>query len=133
MENAPRNDSQVDRQALAEQAMRCAATIIAELTDCRRRACRRNGCCGALVDSDCGPGSGHEQAGFGRIPCCVAGVDAEVADRFAEYSRVMLGLLVKMPGCDLRPARLLRTFGTSRPLADDAPSAGVASPKAAKP
>jgi hypothetical protein len=133
MENAPRNDSQVDRQALAEQAMRCAATIIAELTDCRRRACRRNGCCGALVDSDRGAGSGHEQAGFDPIPCCVAGVDAEVAGRFAEYSRVMLGLLVKMPGCDLRPARLLRTFGTSRPRADDAPPAGVASPKAPKP
>lgn len=133
MENAPRSGSQVDRQALAEQAMRCAATIIAELTDCRRRACRRNGCSGALVDCDRGAAAGHERAGFSLIPCCVAGVDAEVADRFAEYSRVMLGMLVKMPGYDLHPARLLRTFGTSPPRADDAPPAGVASPKAPKP
>ena len=91
---------------LAEAAMRQTATILGELMGCRRRACRRNGCCGVLVENDGGvvPRDGH--AGFAVIPPCILGIDKELAGVFAEQSRILLGLLVRNPDYKLHPARL---------------------------
>lgn len=106
MDAAPLIHDRTTEDRLAEAAMRQTATILGKLTACRRRACRRNGCCGVLVENDGGavPRDGH--AGFAVIPPCILGIDEELAGVFAEQTRILLGLLRKNPDYKLHPARL---------------------------
>lgn len=89
---------------LAERAMRQTATILRGLTTCRRRACRRNGCCGPLAESTRKPSSA--QGGFSHIPPCINGIDAELVAVFEEQSCILLALLGRNPDHKLHPARL---------------------------
>lgn len=98
--------SPVQTDALAECAMRRTATILRDLTTCRRRACRRNGCCGPLVENKESAVASSVQGGFSHTPICIVGVDAELTDVFLEQSRILLALLGGNPENKLHPARL---------------------------
>ncbi len=94
----------VQADMLAERAMRQTATILRDLTTCRRRACRRNGCCGPLAENTGKPS--RAQGGFSHVPPCIIGTDAELVAVFEEQSRILLALLDRNPDYKLHPARL---------------------------
>lgn len=96
--------SPVQTDLLAERAMRQTATILRDLTTCRRRSCRRNGCCGPLAEN--AGKSSRAQGGFSQIPPCITGIDAELVAVFEEQSRILLAFLGRNPDYKLHPARL---------------------------
>ncbi|MCJ8053568.1 hypothetical protein GB928_017025 [Shinella curvata] len=111
MDVMPPSHAQPPRDGLAERAMRQAATILSELTACRRRACRRNGCCGSLVENGRGVVPSGAAREFSHLPPCIVGIDAELASVFVEQSRILLAFLDKHPCYELHPARLRRAHG----------------------
>ncbi len=97
---------QPPRDTLAERAMRQTATILSPLTPCRRRACRRNGCFGPLVENQARAVTSPAQGGFSHIPPCIIGIDADLSAVFEEQSHILLALLDRNPDYKLHPARL---------------------------
>lgn len=102
MEALPSSPVQTD--LLAERAMRQTATILRDLTTCRRRACRRNGCCGPLAENAGKPS--RAKGGFSHIPPCITGIDVELVAVFEEQSCLLLAFLSRNPDYKLHPARL---------------------------
>ena len=111
MTRLPHPLSDTELLELGERAMRHVATAFHALLDCRRRACRRNGCCGPSSGGGCLALPGGRRIDGARIPVCMTGADPQVADDIERHSCTYLELLLKEPGYNLHPARLHRTFG----------------------
>ncbi|MCF3642302.1 hypothetical protein LXM94_20230 [Rhizobium sp. TRM95111] len=122
-----------DLLALAEPAVRHVATLLHEYLRCRRRACRRNGCCGPVVAGAPLDLSDGRRVALSDVPPCLHDADAQTLALFRHYLPQMLAVRLADPACKLHPARLYETPGKAWPSGPEGQGTEAGAPPAVEP